>query len=565
MLEIADMFSATIRSKTLALIIAVDPDIPTTLESDQQKLKQIFVNIIGNAIKFTNSRHGVTGEIEVIVNWQDSQLSIEIKDNGTGIEKNKVDYLFKPFTQGDVSTNREYGGTGLGLPIVKGIVDLLEGTLICKSERFVGTSFNITIPIQSTSSTDKENSLANRFLALIGFTHLRSEALNQALHFYGATVLNFNNLDQYFTAEPQQNFDFVLASSEAQSPFSFINRTPLMWLNVSGKRDTIASEVCFYGIEANPFIASSVLQQLHSVLDGKTENVTEEHCTGESFTDEKNPTEKSLCEPPIINKQEEETDNAEKTRILVVEDNPHNREVIQYQLTMLGYHCKIVSDGQMAIECLKNESFNLVITDCHMPNVDGYQLTKMIRSGKLGINKDTIVIGLSGDFSDDGIAKCKESGMNDIIAKPAVMADINSRLTKLLSSPANHSAEIMSSADEKVEPYLLRLRIDQQTATEFLGNDVRIIERFRQFYIEKNQQLIEELTLNLQEQQIAKIEQITHKLKSSSKFIGAMRMNYLCEEVEQLCRQETGTLSDKCGNLVNKIIIEFEELSFEIK
>lgn len=543
MVEISEMFSASIRSKNILLVMSIDPNIPHIFMSSAFKIKQIMVNLIGNAIKFTDAKSSEDSLIEVKVNWHDNQLNIEVKDNGIGIEKNKIDNLFKPFTQADTSTTREYGGTGLGLPIAKAIIDLLGGTLVCNSERYVGTSFAMTMPMPAKPNTTEDHFVQNISVALIGFTGSRQDDLNRELSFYGAKKTIFENVEQYFLAK-KQHVDYVVVSSDGHCPFSLLNQCPVIWLNFNSEYDVIDTPKNFHWIQANPFIASDVASNLQLIMQGKTVSKIIEH---------------KPITPTQINNS-----HLKKTRIIVVEDNVHNRDVIQFQLDMLGYNCTIVSDGEIALNHMKKQVFDLVITDCHMPNIDGYQLTEMIRSGKHNINKDTLIIGLTGDLSEESIVRCNLCGMDDIIAKPAVLETINDSLIKVLSLAPNKKDEITQGTPKIIEDYLMKERLDDSVAMAYLSDDKCVVHKFRLSYLEKNKVVMEELMGFLDEPNIKKIGSVAHKLKSSSLYIGAIRMNFLCENVELLSKQDGHNIYQNIEILVKNMVVEFEALGFEI-
>lgn len=519
------------KAKNIQINCFLAPDLPESIICDPHKIKQILFNLLNNAIKFTGNENS-KGLIELDVACKDEQLILAIKDNGIGINSKQIPYLFQPFTQADATTSRKFGGTGLGLSIVNGILKLLSGEITCESQLGRGTNFYLTIPSKIGKPNEAQSEYHYGKVLLIGSSTKVNIAIEKELSFNGANVCkldvsNIFDLNQALLEDSQ----YIIYTGE--SPLEIAKKIPIdkfFWLSPQKP----ISESYTHTIETNPFFSNSIHEYLQPMQDT---NLDKEVITKNM----------SSFENQILG----------ELKILLVEDNLHNQEVIQYQLDKIGFSFLLADDGKHAIKQLESHAIDLVITDCHMPELDGYQLTNLIRMGKLNVSKELPIIGLTGDATHTGLELCHKVGMNKVIFKPAKIGDIKNAIEEILNLIQTDINEGQKTNELEIDMDLTSLSDD--VAFQYLNDDIEVIQSFRKSFIEKNRQSVENLAEAIINNDIKFIQHLAHKMKSSSLFIGAMKLNHLCQNLEDLSSNpinQKNTLSI----LINTLIKEFRKI-----
>jgi two-component system, sensor histidine kinase and response regulator len=424
-----DLLATGASAKRLELAIDIASEVPRWLSGDAGRLRQILTNLVSNAVKFTDQ-----GEVVVQVRIaneteRDVTLRFQVRDTGIGISENAMPRLFQAFSQADSSTTRRYGGTGLGLAICSRLVGLMDGEIGVESELGTGTTFWFTLKFDKRSNAARPDgaveALRGRHVLVVddNETHLR--ILHHQLASWGVTHVAVSSgreaLERLQDPSAAGRFDVVILDHQMPEMDGMTTAArirsgptsagvPIILLSSLGRID--ADEIRTAGINSRltkPVRATQLKDALLSVLARQATRVAE----------------------PVPgawpDKNEEET--PARARVLVAEDNPVNQLVIRQQLRRLGYAAEIVANGRLAVEQTRDGAFDLVLMDCQMPELDGYEASRQIRSIE-GDSRHTPIVAMTANALPGDREKCLEAGMDDYITKP-VRLDALERLLAL--------------------------------------------------------------------------------------------------------------------------------------
>ncbi|WP_019502570.1 response regulator [Pseudanabaena sp. PCC 6802] len=435
---VADLLAPQANAKGIELFTLLDTNLPALLRGDPTRLRQVIMNLVGNAIKFTER-----GEVQIQASLYDTTdttvtVSFTIKDTGIGIASENQKLLFQPFTQVDASTTRRYGGTGLGLAICRQLVEMMGGNIQVKSEVGRGSAFSFTATFEKSQEQSANTSifqirpqLEHRRVLIVDVHPTSRRVLSNYALTWGMSVTEFDRIDLAFNsldrlAAMGQYFDIALIGLDELdncrellgklgqlSPGSHCTHS-IIYTSI-GNRETAINLVendCAYAYLIKPIRASRLLECLIGALD-----------TGTAVSP-------SVTKTSIPN---DDTQHAEdllaNLKILIVEDNPVNQKVAIRQLKTLG--CTQVSNtanGQEALALLKDHDFDIILMDCQMPVLDGYQTTQAIRQLERGAKRKTVVIGLTANAMKGDRERCLASGMNDYLSKPVALDELSAML-----------------------------------------------------------------------------------------------------------------------------------------
>jgi signal transduction histidine kinase/CheY-like chemotaxis protein len=420
--EVLDILSARVNEKGLNFYIETEDQIPVNLIGDPNKLKQILINLGGNAIKFTEK-----GEIALKVSLKEISekkctLFFEIKDTGIGIPQEKIERLFQPFTQADASTSRKFGGTGLGLSICKKLVELMGGEVSLDSILGMGSNFQFSASFLKAEPRQSEpwegNNLLNGYeIILIEKSVGLSLAIEKVLKSWGLSVLTYQSIHEAAPQKNKQQKILLIGAFNEQELLlepnlpAFLNSFEYKFLLSKNKESHLTNKAKILGFDAlifKPIKPSYLFNELCAAL--KIELVPEKQVT-------------SYFEEPNV--------KTESIKILIVEDNLINQKVAAAMLAKFGYQAKIAGNGIIALQMMYEESFDLIFMDFQMPELDGYETTLRIRAGQFGKCKPNIpIIAMTANAMKGDEEKCLEAGMNDFLSKPLIQKELQEMLAK---------------------------------------------------------------------------------------------------------------------------------------
>jgi PAS domain S-box-containing protein len=432
--DVIRLLSPQAEEKGLDLLLRYGPECPRRFVGDAGRLRQILMNLVGNAIKFTEQ-----GFVRIAVSCphkseKQSLVRIEVQDTGIGIATENQAKLFNKFTQADASTTRRFGGTGLGLAISQQLVEMMDGEIGVHSALESGSTFwfTLTLPFASEPEPLQLAELRGTRVLLVDNDDLNRRALRGQLEHMGIEVMTAATIGQAVV---------VLQSRSAEDRFQLLlldrhldgvsgeqlaravreeeggSDLPLVLLTSAAKRGDAEhyQQVGYAAYLAKPVPGEILGQTLASVLGGRDEQP-----------------------PPFITRHQlEESDIYEVTgsrsytgRVLLVEDNKANQVVAVSMLKKLGLKPKLAEDGRQALEELAGSDYDLVLMDCQMPVMDGYEACREIRRGEKG--GQIPVIALTANVSGSDRKKCRDAGMDDFLAKPFTMDEIAAVLERWL-------------------------------------------------------------------------------------------------------------------------------------
>ena len=434
--ETADMLSIRAQEKNIELICNIDPRLPVQFSGDQVRIRQVLINLIGNAIKFTSS-----GEIIVSVqqpgkvyqkngaSWLD--LTIAVKDTGIGIPKDKLESIFESFTQADSSTTRKFGGTGLGLTISKHLAELMGGKLLVESEPGAGSTFTLRLALEvieeqshkipATKAVLREvlvidDNITNCKLMQGIFEYLQTPARicysgAEALELIRQSIMDNRPYDLIITDHQMPEMDGITLVKEIKK-IMHAPAEPFILMLSSMEKSMLREEAERTGI--NKFLSKPVkLSELTSLL---------------SFLFDKSAAGNEPGAPiPFIKKYEE------SATILVTEDNPLNMLLISEILENMGHEVIKAENGEEALAMLLLHSPAIIFMDVNMPVMDGYTATERIRALPYP-HCNVPIVALTADAMKEDRERCLEKGMNAFVSKPFRLKEIESVMETYLKN-----------------------------------------------------------------------------------------------------------------------------------
>ena len=416
--EVVELVAFNAQEKGLDVTLLVGSEVPERVLGDPGRYRQIVLNLISNAIKFT-----ARGEVTVQVRstpqeGQGVQLCCAVSDTGVGISPEAQARLFQPFSQADSSTTRTYGGTGLGLAICRRLTEAMGGTIEVSSELGRGSTFRFTIPVLVGPETERmpQAKIAGRVVMVVDDSATNRRLFREYLKAWGCKLVE--------ASEPG-NVEELLLQQLADG-------CPVEMVLVDFKMPLMDGAELAQRIKSNPRIAGVSLVLVTSTpTPGEAAAI---HSQGFAAYLTKPVRKRALRDtlasvaslrqsdsqataPLITSHTVSEQRTRSKVRILVAEDNSVNQRVAARILERAGYSCDVVANGEEALEALQRIAYDAVLMDCQMPVLDGYQATRRIRALD-GDRGKTLVIAATASVTLDERKLCEDCGMDDFVAKP---------------------------------------------------------------------------------------------------------------------------------------------------
>lgn len=416
--EVLDVFAVKAASLKLDLLCQIEADVPNQVVGDSLRLRQVLLNLIGNAIKFTEQ-----GEIFVrvfmIKNEKDAPLEIgfQVIDTGIGIPADKIDRLFKAFSQVDSSTTRRYGGTGLGLVISEKLVSLMGGTLGVESEFGKGTTFTFSIQVAESTSPEivstilpKAEFLEHKKILVVDDNSTNRSILRAQLEQWKMMPLVASSGTEALTfIENEQEICMVI--TDMQMPEMDGIQLSLKIKSIKPKLPImLLSSIADDQHKAYPDLFCSILTKpvkQHTLYKNILTNLT--------IKENRTLTDKTLTQPVV---QKLANDFAERfpVSILVAEDNPMNQKFTLKVLSKLGYEADLAENGLLVLEAFDKKEYDIVLMDLQMPEMDGLEASMKIRQNTA--IKQPVIVAMTANMMNDCQADCDAAGMDDYIGKP---------------------------------------------------------------------------------------------------------------------------------------------------
>ncbi|MBL6985890.1 MAG: response regulator [Methylobacter sp.] len=509
--------------KRVEFTLFTDPAIPAKVLGDAGRLRQVLINLANNAIKFSSgqAQSGRVSMRAMLVEHRPERVIVDIRitDNGIGMDEQTLSGLFTPFTQADITTTRRFGGTGLGLTISHHLVELMDGEIEVQSTPGKGSIFTVRLPFVPLPVEDEAtiSPVAGLSCLVVGNSQGLADDIAVYLEHGGAFVKRAQNLEAaqelpviagpavwvldiigpmpmdelraITRKHPEQDIRFVVIGRGQRRKVRMEDNDVVQ---VDGN---ILTQWTLFNVVA--IAARRALQETAMPLPGKTE-------------------------PDFQAPSREEALNLGRL-ILVAEDNETNQKVILRQLAMLGFFADVLADGCQAVEHWQSGEYALVLTDLHMPNMDGYELTAVIRAEEKGI-RHIPIIALTANALKGEAEHCRSVGMDGYLSKPVQLEQLKTMLDKWLPSAADSGLDVTGSPI---------LPVDVRVLKELVGDDPEVINEFLHDFHNSATQIAAELKAAYAVGQTAQVGALAHKLKSSARSVGALALGEHCAEIEQ--------------------------------
>ncbi|MFZ4536776.1 PAS domain S-box protein [Propionivibrio sp.] len=544
--------------KGVELTLFADPAIPAEVLGDPGRLRQILINLTNNAIKFSSGQ-ARTGRVSVRALLVESSaekvmLEFNVTDNGIGIDEATQARLFTAFIQADSSTTRTFGGTGLGLAISRQLVNIMGGEIIVRSEPGMGSLFSLRIPFAmpiERHSAGQELALHAPLkpdfglveglscLVLVGQEGIANDCAAY-LSAAGAVIDRASDLAsarQYLASRPS-GLTIVVIDTEGTFP-------PLDDLRAAaraqpgqeihfvvigrGQRQSLRQEgTDMVLLEGNVLTRRALLKAV-AIAAGRAQEADGEGLPG-------------IAKAKLLPLSGTEA-RLRGRLILIAEDNEINQKVILQQLNLLGQAVVIANNGREALSLWKSGDFGILITDLHMPGMDGYELTAAIRAAESG-NTRMPIIAFTANVLKGEVERCLAMGMDDYVSKPVQLVNLISMLEKWLPIVTSEplTAEAASCNISLPAPLLTGgalVAVNVNVLKALIGDDEAIVREFLHDFRLSALGIAVQIRTACVAGEASAAGMVAHKLKSSARSVGALALGDLCDEMEKM---------GKCGD-----------------
>jgi len=547
--DVVELLAEPAEQKGIELACYISGNLNTRVTGDPGRLRQVLTNIIGNAVKFTSE-----GEVLVRVTTQEETdnnalFLFEVTDTGTGITPELQAKIFESFSQGDGSTTRRYGGTGLGLTISKELVSLMGGDINVESRLGKGSKFEFTarigfqaekdqvfdergsvvydVRILTVDDNETNRSILDHQLTAWGITNHSAESGERALEMLHKAVAEGKPYDAAILDMHMPNMDGLQLARNIKGDSS-ISSVKLMMLT-SAILDFDSDQMRDVGILQ--YLSKPARQsQLYNCLVGILGNRLDSKPSPENSE-----TLDARNKPPI------------DARVLVAEDNPVNQEVVLSMLELFGCSAELVENGKSAVEMAEaGEPYDIVLMDCQMPVQDGYEATTAIRKLERARSEDRSIpiIALTANALEGDRERCLMAGMNDYLSKPFKQEQLYLCLERWLGDrPSNQqTADSLKQMPDTQEKITVK-QIDEKAldAIRVLQRPGRpdILQKVVGLYLGNSPNLLASLKAAIENNEPEGVRAAAHSLKSSSANLGATSLAALCKLLEEMGRAGT--------------------------
>ncbi|MCP4327411.1 MAG: response regulator [Alphaproteobacteria bacterium] len=544
MAGVRNMLAQQTQGKDIRLGVHVTAKTPYLLCGDAQHLHEILVNLVANALKFTE-----TGAVDIVANaveesFEKVRVRIEVRDTGIGIASDKLEHIFDSFTQADESVNRRFGGTGLGLAISKQLIETMDGRIGVESDEGQGSIFWFTIDVtkQPLKAADHQSLKFNEDRVVIVSTdHIAARRMAEAVYRLGLhAVVSDNPYDPLASSRQNiggQSGRTIVIADEVGLGLGLSQFTTILRDKAGANRvATIIVAPLERDFIRNDWITGDAIALIEDALDPQQLfNALHAAQAG------------GLAASPFGERANAlAAQTSRKLNVMVAEDNRTNRRVLSKILERAGHDCMVAANGEEALDLLEAHTFDIVFMDVNMPTMNGIEAAKMFRFTNLGAPHVPIV-ALSADATPETQEACEEAGMDAFQTKPVEAAQLLALIDRLVPEEPVPEPETDSpvSSVEKVTTHP-RFHAGSEPAIEIgtienlrqLAGDDKFVAEVVQDFIEDAEFALEEMERAYEKLDVRGFRDHVHALRSSSANIGAMRIFNLCMEISGISPQD---------------------------
>jgi PAS domain S-box-containing protein len=554
----------TALKKGVQLTLFVDPQIPPVLLGDPGRLRQILINLCNNAVKFSAGQQcpGAVSVRATLAEKSDESVTLrfEVADNGIGIDMATQARLFTAFIQADASTTRHFGGTGLGLAISGQLAEIMGGSITVQSELGQGSVFCVRLPFMQSPAAAVPMDALNPVdglacLVLAGPAHLADDLATYLGHSHASVerAADLAAARPWMVQHPggvciitdsasAAQLSVLMHDADQAGPhkdihFLVIGRGQRRKARHGGERLVLVDE--------NLLTQRAFLNAV-AIAAGRAQAADLDYLTAQV-----------VVTPVALSR---EAARRQGRLILVAEDNEYNQKVILQQLLLLGRTADMANNGQEALQRWKTGAYGILITDLHMPLMDGYELTAAIRAAEQGSLRMPIIAFTANALKGEA-ERCKAIGMDDYLSKPVQLVQLKAMLKKwqpvVLSEPTTATARMALAAPSQ-QPVPVPMAVDVRVLAALIGDDSALVREFLNDFEVSARQIAAALRSALTAGDTQAAGASAHQLKSSARSVGAAALGELCAAMEAAGK---GNQSAMLAELLPQFELEFARVT----
>jgi len=539
--KVASIVVGRAEEKHLELLLEVEPDLPTLIVGDPLRLEQVLINLVNNAVKFTEKGYVLVRVKRVRQEGAEVELQFEVQDSGIGISAEQQGKLFQAFSQADESMARRYGGSGLGLAISQHLVNQMGGNIQVNSVQGQGSLFFFQLTFPMRFSMPTRRSFQSSAVAMRGKrvlvmydSPLACRLISEMLQNLGVTTAA-RDTNQPLTnwlikqQSSYQPIDLVLMDCQVAGRDGVewlrelrltveCSNLPVVMLTTVSLRESLQQEAVRLGLNGllvKPVSYPSLLTTLQSVFSGQMLRLEREGDTAEE----------SVSDLKAAFAQH---------RVLLVEDNPINRQIALDSLESAGVRVEVAENGLQAVEMAGKQSYGLIMMDIQMPEMDGVAATRLLRQQGMTMP----IIAMTAHALSEDRERCLQAGMNDHLCKPFTPDEMQAMLRRWLPASVGSAVAPAQELMPNIQPSEI---LDPWAGLRRVGNRHQlyrsILQRFYHEYSDGAARLVKLLTSG----EVEELERVAHSLKSVAGYIGADILSAQAEQLEKLLKGKQGS------------------------
>ncbi len=574
--ESVELVAESAYRKGLEIAHFLDPDTPCMVRGDFARLRQILINLLGNAVKFTQ-------EGEIVVRAKKEQETsghliarFEVHDTGIGISPDRITYIFDSFSQADGSTTRKFGGTGLGLSIAKRLAEMMGGEIGVESKIGEGSMFWFTVRFEKQSEVKEEREIQEKEFKGARALVLDNNATNRSIM---QNLLSSWNIYNIGTDKTFHAIDRLRIAAERRNPFDLI----FVEMSIPDfdvydfvktiKNDPRTQSVCVVIMIS---VGNSYTMQGDNLEDVwfLEKPIRQSHlfnCISEALG---KPIERKEDTEPVQKKSPGEVSGYQAS-VLVAEDNPVNQDVTVGMLELLGCTVDVTGNGLEAISSISKKHYDLILMDCQMPEMDGYEATQIIRERERTTPmtfdennepRQIPIIALTAHSMEGDREKCIAAGMDDYLSKPFNVEELQNILNRwIFKKPQASTASQIEKTNpsENESPDIDKGFSSLPSLNRNTFEKVRTVVKPEIFkstltnYINDTRKSLDTIQTAIESEDGMSLKETAHRMKSSSGILGARRISEMFKSLEQTGKTDSFT---KAKELLPVVGTEFEQV-----
>lgn len=525
--EAFDLVFNRASEKGIELAYQIAPNVPLYVDGDVTRLRQILVNLLGNAVKFTHygeiiAKVAIREVYAEATNQQTHLIQFSISDTGIGIPHDRLDRLFQSFSQVDSSVTRRYGGTGLGLAICQKLCHLMGGEIWVDSEVDKGSTFSFTLPVRVAENPSEfihlpdTSRLVGKRLLIVDDNQTSCEILTSQAQNWCMETEAFNSPLEALSALSNRSFDiaiidFQMPEMDGLSLAKQIRQSPdyrslpliMMTASITSEKEKEALQEGFLAFLYKPIKQTQLLNILTKVVDSKEVSAVAVKERKKKTSD----IDRNLAERHPL-------------KILVAEDNLVNQQLALQLLQRMGYRAEVVSNGLEVLQALDRQAYALILMDVQMPEMDGLSATREI-CRRYGQADRPYIVAMTANAMQGDRDRCLNAGMDDYVSKPINFSELMTAIEKCPTKvPGPGIFSPAEAADEFTEPFIDFSILEGWV--ELFGADApEQICDIIDTYIAETNQILQDLGIAIAASNLSDVERLLQSLQSSSQALGA--------------------------------------------